>query len=293
MCDHPDGKTLLVSMSMLQVSAVIVTYRTGDRLRDCLYGLSADPEVSEIIIIDNGNPAEDEAWIDRFVAKTGKAKLTRTGENLGFGTAANIGAREAAGPLLLIINPDAVLRWKSVSAMVKASEGLPKPWLIGGRIFDINGVEERGLPSPQIDADARCVLVSLSVLMQWSLEKTPPPKGPVEMDAISGALFMMERDQFLGLDGGFDEAYFLHVEDIDLCRRVWNAGGRVIYAPDAAALHFGATADAPKINVERHKAAGLRYYFRKFARGLFGGFMAWSIGGLVSFALITRARFKS
>ena len=278
-------------MSMPQVSAVVVTYRTGDRLRDCLYALSADPEISEILIIDNGNPAEDEAWIDRFIAKTEKAKLTRTGENLGFGKAANIGAREAAGPLLLIINPDAVLRWKSVSAMVKASKGLPKPWLVGGRIFDINGVEERGCRRRKL-TPLRAVFSQIG-LMQWSLDKTPPPKGPVEMDAISGALFIMERDQFLGLDGGFDEAYFLHVEDIDLCRRVWDAGGRVIYAPDAAALHFGATADLPKINVERHKAAGLRYYFRKFARGLFGGFMAWSIGGLVSFALIMRAKIKS
>ncbi len=277
-------------MTHPHVSAVVVTYRTGPRLKECLNALSADPEIAEIVIVDNGNPETDEVWLNRFAARTEKAQLMRSGENLGFGKAANAGARMAAGPLLLFINPDALLRWRSASAMSAAGAGLPAPWIIGGRIFNVDGAEERGCRRRMLTPLR--ALLSPPGLMQWTLEKTPPPAGPVPMDAISGALFMMPREQFLGMDGGFDEAYFLHVEDIDLCRRVWDAGGQVVYQPAAGALHFGATSDASSLFVERHKAAGLKYYFRKFARGSLGRSGAWIAGALTGLALVLRARLR-
>ena len=76
----------------------------------------------------------------------------------------------------------------------------------------------------------------------------------------------MPRADFLAL-GGFDEGYFLHVEDVDLCRSVWAGGGTVVYQPRAGVLHYGATSDAPSAVVQAHKADSLAYYFRKWASG--------------------------
>ncbi|MEL6388091.1 MAG: glycosyltransferase family 2 protein [Pseudomonadota bacterium] len=243
------------------ITAVMVTYHTGPRLRDSLNALVFDPQVSEIVIVDNGNPEADQAWLDGFAGgHATRVKLVRPRENLGFGRACNLGAREARGNLLLFINPDAVMKRGSVKAMVEASAGKPVPWLVGGKIFGPDGREQRGARRREL------TLMRALGLSRWTLEKLPEPDSPIPVDAISGAFFMMAKQQFLMLDGGFDGAYFLHVEDIDLCRRVREAGGTVIYQPAAGALHYGSTSGMPSAEVASLKADSLTYYFRKFAR---------------------------
>jgi GT2 family glycosyltransferase len=92
--------------------------------------------------------------------------------------------------------------------------------------------------------------------------------------------------------GGFDEGYFLHVEDLDLCRRAEAEGGSVIYTPLASALHHGASSDAPALAVERHKAAGLGRYFRKFAETPGERAAAALLAPAISMALIARSWFR-
>lgn len=242
------------------VSAIVVSYHTGPRLHECLYALKSDPDVSEIIVVDNGNPPDAVVWLDGFVARTDKARLIRSGANPGFGAAVNQGAASALSRFLLVINPDAVIRRGSIGPLLAAAEGADDPALVGGRIFDVRGHEERG-----------CRRNTLTIwralgLGKWTLESDPAPVGPVEVGAVSGAFFLMNRTAFDRI-GGFDEAYFLHVEDVDLCRRVLAAGGNVIYQPLAGALHYGSTSDAPSAVVQAHKARSLVRYFRKFASG--------------------------
>ncbi|MGE3141705.1 MAG: glycosyltransferase family 2 protein, partial [Hyphomonadaceae bacterium] len=93
----------------------------------------------------------------------------------------------------------------------------------------------------------------------------PMPAAPTPMPVVSGALMFMARRDFEAL-GGFDEGYFLHVEDIDLCRRAHEAGGAVIFTPHAGAFHVGASSKAPARLVAWRKARGFHRYFRKFAR---------------------------
>jgi N-acetylglucosaminyl-diphospho-decaprenol L-rhamnosyltransferase len=243
-----------------RVSALVVTYHTGPRLTECLHALKSDPAIGEIILVDNGNPPAAMAWIDRFIARSPAARLFRGGDNPGFGTAVNRAARAANGDLLLVLNPDAVVRRGSVERLAETLADLAAPALVGGRIFDIHGREERG-------ARRHTLTLSRALGLQaWTMEQDPPPPTAIDVGAVSGAFFMMRAADFFAL-GGFDEAYFLHVEDVDLCRRVHVAGGRVVYEPRAGALHYGATSDAPSAIVTAHKARSLARYFRKFAKG--------------------------
>lgn len=250
----------------MAVTAIVVTYHTGPRLKECLYALLADPQVESVVIVDNGNPEAMTHWIDQFCAKYDTFHLIRSGENLGFGTAVNRGVAAAKTEHVLIINPDAILRWNSVQPMLKTASKALEPYIIGGRIFDIKGREERGARRKELTLFR--AMTRLIGWNTWTLEHTPPPKSAIEMPVVSGALFLMSTAGFAQI-GGFDEDYFLHVEDIDLCRRAREAGGQVWYNPAAAALHFGATSDAPSKTVARHKADSLARYFRKFANGPF------------------------
>lgn len=243
-----------------ETAALVVTYRTGPRLVECLYALKADPAIGEIVIADNGNPLEVQAWLARFAEGCGgRAKLIRL-DNPGFGAGVNRAAAEASAAQLLIVNPDCVIRHGSVEALLAALDGARVPAIIGGRIFGLDGREQRG-------ARRRTLTLARALgLGRWTLEGEPTPAGPVPVGAISGAFFLMRRDDFDRL-GGFDEGYFLHVEDIDLCRRALEAGGSVIYQPLAGALHYTSTSETPRAEVSAHKAKSLARYFRKFAHG--------------------------
>lgn len=269
------------------VSALVVTYNTGHYLKDCLYALDSDPAVAEIIIVDNGNPDDMCLWLDEFATKRETATLLRPGPNLGFGAGVNLAATKAASDYLLMINPDAVLRRKSVEPMLETIEGLREPAIVGGRIFDTAGVEGRGGRREMLTL-SRAISSTLG-FNNWNLEKTTPPEEPVAMPVISGAFFLISKHGFAQLSG-FDEHYFLHVEDIDICRRARRAGGEVYYDPRAGAMHYESTSDTPSKTVARHKATSMGYYFMKFSRGPIERALLRIIIPVVRTAMVAAAR---
>lgn len=276
-------------MSLAEIAAIVVTYRTGPRLRECLYALKAHVDIAQIVIVDNGNPPEMVAWLKTFTARTPKALYLETGENLGFGSAVNRGAARAKAANLLVINPDCVMRPDALEPLVAASAGLASPWIVGGRIFDLKGVNQRGPMRRELTV-AR-VLSKLVGGAGIDMALEPKPSGPIAVDVISGAFFLIDKEGFQAL-GGFDEGYFLHVEDIDLCKRARLAGGSVVYQPFAGALHVGATSDVPSVFVEKHKAVSFARYFRKFSKGVLHRFSSEVAILLIYLGLALRAWFK-
>ncbi|MDJ0919761.1 MAG: glycosyltransferase family 2 protein [Henriciella sp.] len=272
---------------MTTVTALVVSYNTGRYLKDCLYALASDPAVTATVVVDNGNPEDMTLWLDAFAAGRDSVTLLRPGTNLGFGAAVNLAATEASSDYLLVINPDAVLRRKSVEPLLETHAGLREPAIVGGRIFDTAGVEARG-GRRQMLTLSRAILSTLG-LSTWSLEKTPPPEEPVRMPVISGAFFLMSKTGFEKVSG-FDEHYFLHVEDVDLCRRAWRAGGELFYDPRAGVMHYESTSNVSSKTVARHKANSLSYYFMKFSHGPVERAMLRIILPVVRTAIILTAR---
>lgn len=263
------------------VTALVVSYHTGPRLVESLYALKGDPDVTAIVIADNGNPPGTEAWLEAFVAATPKATILRL-PNPGFGAGVNAAARLADSTYLLVINPDCVIKRGALRHLIRALDEAPSPAIAGGRTFDLKGREERG---------ARRETLTLARALgfgRWTLEKEPAPRDSILVGAISGAFFLMRTNDFVSL-GGFDEGYFIHVEDVDLCRRAIEAGGAVLYVPDAGALHYGSTSDVPSAFVTRHKARSLARYFRKFARGPVERLMVEAAVPFIGLALKLRA----
>ncbi len=282
-----------------KVSAVVVSYRTGEVLLDCIGALVADPAVDEIVLVNNGNPVEMLERVEDAYGGSGKLVIVGGGENRGFAAGVNLGAAKAQGGRLLVLNPDAVLNPGSVEALETALAGAAEPAVVGGRIHDEDGKEQRGARRRRLTMrSAAATFLGLEWLkslnpgfVNINRNDEPAPDGPVPMDAVSGALMYFSASGFRRL-GGFDDGYFLHVEDLDLCRRAEAEGGTVIYTPLASALHHGATSDATSLFVERHKGAGLNRYFRKFAETPGEKAVARMLGPVIGFLLVMRARLR-
>jgi N-acetylglucosaminyl-diphospho-decaprenol L-rhamnosyltransferase len=251
--------------------AIVVSYRTGAVLADCLASLRNARGLGEIVLIDNGNEPGEAAALDAFAAAP-NAVLIRGQGNVGFAAAANLGARRATAETLVFINPDVVLAADAIDGLSAALAAAPPPAIIGGDLRDLDGKPERGSRRDRLTLWR--ALVSFSGLSRFeraapwlrdfNRHRDPQPAQLSPVGAISGALFAVRRDDFLAL-GGFDEGYFLHVEDLDLCRRAEAAGWRVLFQPGPHGTHLRSTSAAPKGFVAWHKARGMARYFKKFA----------------------------
>jgi len=214
--------------------------------------------------------------------------------NVGFARGANLGAKTATGEVLIFLNPDAFLQAGCVAELVHEIEERPVPTLVGGRVLNTDRTEQRGARRGEITPMS--ALMSLSGLSRRSAawkrfevhwEKEALPEHAVPAPTVSGACFCMRREDFDRVEG-FDEGYFLHVEDVDLCWRVRRAGGQVLFHPRAEVVHLGHTSLTSPIRVEFHKGVGLARYFRKRAVGVGQRVTAWALSPVVVVAAIMR-----
>jgi GT2 family glycosyltransferase len=250
-------------MSAVPVSAILVTYHSGPVLWRALDALRAQTGLGEILVADNGNPAAVRGELERRAA-AGQIRLLRNDRNLGFAAACNRAAAQAQGERLLFLNPDAILPPEGLPRMFAAMASKPRPWLAGARLVGADGIERRG--GRRGELTPATALGDALGFGSFNRHREPLPTGPVPMPTVSGACLLIPAADFRAL-GGFDEGYFLHVEDIDLCRRLRGRGGTVWFLPDISVEHEGGSSDAPPLAVERYKLASFRHYFRRYYGG--------------------------
>jgi GT2 family glycosyltransferase len=277
------------------VSVVMVVYMTGEALEQSLACVLADPLVDELVIVDNGSAPEQAARLAALARQNSRVVLVSGQGNVGFAKGANLGARTAKGDRLVFLNPDAFLQPGCVAALVREIEGQPVPCIVGGRVLNPDRTEQRGGRRGEITPLS--ALLSMSGLakavpawgrfeVHWEQDDLPDQVAPAP--TISGACFCMRREDFDRVQG-FDEGYFLHVEDVDLCWRVREAGGRVLFHPRAEVVHIGGASQTSRLKVEFHKGVGLARYFRKRAGdSARGKLAAWLLAPLVVGAAVAR-----
>lgn len=256
----------------LRLTVVTVSWHTGPHLLEAVSSILAAPGVDEFVLVNHGNPPEMIQALRAIAEARENFVLIETGSNLGFARGCNIGAERASGDLVLFLNPDAVLA-KGVASRLKrsAQELSDNIWVIGARIVNPDGSEQRG--GRRGELTPRSAMVSflgldrlLPSVRSLHFEREALPDTISPMPVVSGAAMMMPRRGFLQM-GGFDQRYFLHVEDIDICRKVRECGGQVWFEPRASIIHYGGTSQSSPFFVETHKALGFIKYFWKYYPG--------------------------
>ena len=96
-------------------------------------------------------------------------------------------------------------------------------------------------------------------------------------NVISGALMLVPRNAMERV-GNWDERYFLHCEDLDLCMRFHDSGWKILFVPDAVVTHYqGGSSRARPIFVEWHKHKGMVQFYRKFFSHRYPGVLMWCV----------------
>lgn len=250
-------------VSVLPVSVIVVAADSGPSLRDCVRRVLACDVPLEMILVDNASSDGIPQAIARAHQNDARLHVIYNHANLGFGPAMNRGAAKSHGKSLLILNPDCLIDNDILQRLLDMLAANPRAGVIGAVVCD-----EYGTPDPASRRRDPLMRRALNTLFKRAGEGInidgPIPHELIEAEAVSGALMLMPRRVFDYL-AGFDEDYFLHCEDLDLCRRVRDAGYRVLLAGDVRVLHGKGTSSRHRpVFVSRHKHRGMWRWFRKF-----------------------------
>ena len=260
------------------VSVVVVSYYTGPLLWRSVAAALGEPEVAEVIVVDNGNwdAARDDLAL--MAEDEPRLRVIEGQGNVGFAGGCNIGARAARSPYLFLLNPDAIVPPGTVRTLLAegAAAAGDAPWVVGGRLLNPDGTEQagarRGPLTPWTALVEMARLYRLAprhpYFRRFNNHREACPGRTVPMPVISGACMLMPRAGYEAV-GGMDEGFFLHVEDVDFCLRFRAMGGRVLYAPSAEIVHVKSSSRISPLRVERWKSHSLTRYFRRHFRGVY------------------------
>lgn len=259
-------------MALPLISIVIVNYNVKDFLSECLKSISRSNYLNyggkiEVIVVDN---ASTDGSNEYFPLHFPNVNYLYQNVNLGFGKANNIGIEEANGEYILLLNPDTVLNIDTLTTMVKNIEGKPDIWAAGCRVLNTDGTFQlacrRGFPTIW---NSFCKLFGLQdmfpkvKLFSGYNKLYLSDKDEYDIEAIIGAFMFFRADRLKEL-GGFDKDFFMYGEDIDLCKRVWDSGGRVRYFPNTEITHHkGESTKRTDINHLAHFYEAMEIYAKK------------------------------
>jgi GT2 family glycosyltransferase len=259
------------------IAAIVVTHRSAATIDDCLSRLRAAVGVAQIRVVDNGSDDDTVAIAQRHAAADTRLRFVANPDNPGFAMACNQGARDSDASWLAFVNPDCLVEPDSLQRLRAHGSQLDGNALLGVDLVDEDGV--RDAAARRRDPDFTAMLRSPAAAQLGV--RVNETQSLQQVDVISGALMLLPRILFDRV-GGFDTAYRLHAEDLDLCRRVRMTGAAVVVANDVRVLHLrGVSSRSRPLFVEWHKHRGLWRYFRKFEAPRRGWFTRCAVFAMI------------
>lgn len=226
----------------IRTDIVIVNWNAGDMLLRCVESIRdySDNRVARTIVVDNGSTdGSDVLDVSGLDLEIIHAKA-----NLGFGRACNLGTKAGYAPYVLFLNPDAALMTGTVSTMLDFMERAENACVgvCGAKLLDESGHVQRhcaNLPTPAMLLAAASGIAGLlpsrvPTLHDHAFDHLSSRK----VDHVIGACYLVRRSLFEALNG-FDERFFVYLEDLDLSARVQSAGYTIQYLAEAVGLHRG------------------------------------------------------
>ena len=256
---------------MIEVSAVIVTYNSRDEIGACLDSFSryTSRDTCEVVVVDNCSSDGTAEFVESAYPWV---RVVRSARNAGLSAGVNTGVAASSGEFVALINPDVRFEADVLSPLAAYLREHPDVGVVAPKLLNDDGTLQlscRAFPGYSTVLFNRYSL--LTRLMPGNRRSRDYLMSDFDhasirdVDWVSGAALMFPRRVFDEL-GGWDEGFFLFNEDVDFCRRVHDAGYRVVYDPEAVVYHRIGISEAasPRIIIERHKS--IWRYYRKHLR---------------------------
>jgi GT2 family glycosyltransferase len=216
-------------VSAVDLSILLVSYNSRRYLADCLESIRRfAPPGTEVIMADNASSDNSVEFVDREYPWV---RIVRNNRNLGFSAANNLAGKEAVGRFILLLNADTVLV-EPINSVVDWLDGHPEYAVLTINMLD--GERKPSACTGRFPSPLRLILLRNMLI-------SPQQFGDnyaYEVDWVQGSFLLIRGEEWSAL-GGLDERYFMYVEDVDLCKRVWDRGLKCAYLPHIRYIHLG------------------------------------------------------
>ena len=254
---------------MSGISVVIVTHNSRETVPALLAALRDHVPATDVIIVDN---ASSDGTADLIARDFPGVRLIARGSNVGLSAGVNEGVAAASGAYVAVLNPDIRFQADALSPLADYLRAHADVGVVAPKLLNDDGTLQfscRAFPGHATALFSRYSLLTRlfprNAASRRYLMFDFDHRTERDVDWASGAALMFPRAVFDAV-GGWDPAFFLFSEDVDFCKRVHDAGYRVVYQP-AIEMHHGigiSTSAAPRVVVERHKS--MWRYYRKHMR---------------------------
>jgi len=217
-------------MSTKDITVIITTFKSGEKIRNCLNSINRE---TKVFLIENSNDSETKKNIEEEFRNV---ECILTGANLGYGKSNNIGLKKVTTKYALILNPDATLHPSALKNFVKATEKIPEFAIMAPYIQEKKSKNDKNY------------LKNIS---------------PVQVDNVKGFAMFLNLSEFKDI-GFFDEDFFFYFEEIDLCKRLVNRGKKIYLVPDIIINHEGGTSHEKFIKKEMELSRNWHWMWSTF-----------------------------
>jgi N-acetylglucosaminyl-diphospho-decaprenol L-rhamnosyltransferase len=256
----------------MKLSVVIICWNDWKVIENCLQSIFACTHQVEfeVIVSDNGST---DGSVEKIKQQFPAVRVVENRANLGFARGNNSGIREAHGEYVLILNPDTIMHEGSLDRWMEFADRHPEAGAFGCKVHNPDGTYQES--ARRFQTPTRLLVAALYLR---PLEYLAPEvfadqylrwEGDTEreIDWQSGCCVMFRAEVLKQLNG-FDEQFFYQYEEVDLCRRVWDAGYPIRFTPTASITHLGGQSVGRfpirfVIEVSRNR---YRYYYKHFGK---------------------------
>jgi N-acetylglucosaminyl-diphospho-decaprenol L-rhamnosyltransferase len=280
----------------VEIAIIIINYRTPELTLDCLRSLCSEVDAGiRVVVVDNDSGDGSAERIERALREEGLGDWTtllRSPSNGGFASGNNFGIRSVRAQAYLLLNSDTIVQPGAIAGLREAMRARPDAGVIGPGLLNVTGGHDDSVfraPGPAAEFLRSAHTGILDRALPHLTPVVPETDRPIEADWLGFACVLV-RAEVLERVGGLDEGYFMYFEDIDYCRRVRDAGWKVLYWPAPKVIHLlGGSSSVTKEAAARRRAPRYYYeararYFAKFygRRGLWLANGFWYLGRCIS-----------